>query len=217
MSTSRRRSAQRQRREEVRAQIIAAAETALRERPFRELTVEELMVAAGLSRTLFYRHFDDLGDLVVRLLEDAGTELYRYEERLFATGASDHDAVRAALEAPVRGFSASGPLLRAIAEASSHDERIDTAYRLLLGRFEALIEAFLRVLADRGLARLADPTQTARALNLMNVSYLLDVFGSPHSEVTPEVALQTLTEIWSGLIRSGPPAAAVVAPAGASA
>ncbi len=217
MATSRRRTAQRQRREEVRTQIIATAETALRERPFRELTVEELMAAAGLSRTLFYRHFDDLGDLVVRLLEDAGTELYRYEERLFATGVSDQDAIRAALEAPVRGFSESGPLLRAIAEAASHDERIDTAYRSLLGRFERLIEAFLRVLADRDLARLADPSQTARALNLMNVSYLLEVFGSPHSEVTPEVALQTLTEIWSGLLRSALPAAAAPAPAGAPA
>lgn len=203
MSTVRRRTAQRQRREEVRAQILAAANKALRARPFRELTVEELMIDAGLSRTLFYRHFDDLGDLVVRLLEEAGGELLRQEERLSALGLTDVEAIRLALEAPVRRIAASGPLLRAIAEAASHDERIDAAYHDLVLRFEQLIEANLRAFGDRGVTRLADPTQTARALNLMNLAYLLDVFGSPEPKVSPDVALQTLTEIWTGVIFGG--------------
>ena len=46
-----------------RAAIVVAAEGALRERPFREVSVEELMQAAGLARTQFYRYFDDKEDL----------------------------------------------------------------------------------------------------------------------------------------------------------
>src|SRR3954447_15373564 len=47
--------------------IVAAAERLLRERPYRELSVEEVMAEAGLSRTVFYRHFDGLPELVLSL------------------------------------------------------------------------------------------------------------------------------------------------------
>jgi AcrR family transcriptional regulator len=205
MSTANHRSELRRRREQVRMQIIAAADAALRRAPYRELSVEELMAAAGLPRTIFYRHFDDLADVVVRLLEEAGAELYQHEQRLAAVGDDEPDGIRHALEAPVRSFSLHGPLLRAVAEAASHDERIDAGYRALVQRFEQLIEAFLRALAERGQTRLADPAQTARALNLMNLAYLLDVFGTIEQKVSPEVALQTLTEIWVGAILTQPP------------
>jgi TetR/AcrR family transcriptional regulator, ethionamide resistance regulator len=204
MSTATHRSEQRQRREQVRAQIIAAADEALRERPYRELSVEELMAAAGLPRTIFYRHFDDLADLVVRLLEEAATELYQHEQRLAAVGDDQPEGIRRALEAPVHSFSVHGPLLRAVAEAASHDERIDAGYQALVQRFEQLIEAYLRALAGRGHTQLADPAQTARALNLMNLAYLLDVFGTIEQKVSPAVALQTLTEIWVGALLARP-------------
>ena len=198
--TATRRSQQRERRAEVRAQILQAARQALRERPYRELSIEELMSSAGLNRTIFYRHFDDLADLVVRLLKETGAELYAHEQRLAAGGVHDPANIRAALRAPVRGFSVHGPLLRAVAEAASHDERIDAGYRTLVSSFEPLIEAHLRTLTADGAARFADPGQTARALNLMNVAYLLDVFGETTPVISPEAALQTLTEIWSGVI-----------------
>ena len=200
MSTATHRSDQRQRREQVRARIIAAADSALRLNPYRELSVEELMSAAGLTRTIFYRHFDDLADLVVRLLEEASSDLYEQEQSLATTGLDAPDQIRRALEPPVRVLSANGPLLRAVAEAASHDERIDRGYRDLVERFERLIETYLRDLAARGRTRISDPAQTARALNLMSLAYLLDVFGTPEPKVSPEVALQTLTEIWVGAI-----------------
>lgn len=213
MATARQRSQHRRRREDTRAQILAAASSALRERPYRELTIEELMAGAGLSRTIFYRHFDDLGDLVVRLLEETGGEFFAREQRVAELGTQAPEDVRRALEVPVRSLAEDGPLLRAVAEAASHDERIDVAYRTLVGRFEALIEANLRKLGTRGYAPVADPGETARALNLMNLAYLLEVFGAPEPKVTPEVALQTLSEIWSALIFCGrsPPSPAASA------
>lgn len=181
---------------------MTAANDALRERPYRDLSVEDLMANTELTRTTFYRHFDDLADVVVRLLEEAGRSLYQYEQRLVADVSDDPGLVRRVLEAPVRGFQVHGPLLRAVAEAASHDERIDATYRALLEQFEQLIEAALRALADRGATKIADPAQTARALNLMNVAYLLDVFGSVEPKVSHDVALRTLTEIWVGTIFS---------------
>ena len=55
-------------------------------------------------------------------------------------------------------------------------------------------------MADLGTTPLADVAETARALNLMGVSYLLDAFGR-EPRVSPETAVQTLTEIWDAVIR----------------
>ena len=63
-----RRAAASTRREAARA-IVAAAERLLRDRPYRELSVEEVMAEAGLSRTIFYRHFDGLPELVLSLFD----------------------------------------------------------------------------------------------------------------------------------------------------
>jgi AcrR family transcriptional regulator len=161
------------------------------------------MASAGLTRTLFYRHFDDLGDLVVRLLAEASAELYEHERRLATTAAGEDRSIREALEPAVYTLSRHGPLLRAITEAASHDERIERAYEQMADRFGALIEGYLRMLVEHGRAELADPTQTARALNLMNLSYLLDAFGESKPKVPPDVALRTLVEIWTRVISTG--------------
>ena len=44
-----------------------------------------------------------------------------------------------------------------------------------------------------------DVAETARALNLMNESYLLDAFGR-EPRVSPETATRTLIGIWAGAI-----------------
>jgi hypothetical protein len=62
-------------------------------------------------------------------------------------------------------------------------------------QFDDLVEQALR---ERG-ARVDDVAETARALNLLNESYLLDAFGR-EPRVCTETAVQTLTEIWLGVV-----------------
>ena len=76
MSSPAQRARQREQRERTRRQILAAADQFLRERPYRELSVEVVMAQTGLTRTAFYRHFDDVTDLVLQLLEEIGHDLY---------------------------------------------------------------------------------------------------------------------------------------------
>src|SRR3954452_17320769 len=63
------------RRAEARERILAAAERLLRERPYRELSVDQVMAEAGLSRTVFYRHFAALAELVLSRLKAIGEGL----------------------------------------------------------------------------------------------------------------------------------------------
>src|SRR3954471_11012250 len=102
-----RRPAARARREKARERIVAAAEHLLRERPYRELTVEEVMAEAGLSRTVFYRHFDGLPELVVSLLRTIPDELM--DELLSAPqDAGVPDPTRAVLAAAVDAYARHG-------------------------------------------------------------------------------------------------------------
>jgi AcrR family transcriptional regulator len=199
VSTAAQRTRHREQRESTRRLILAAADRFLRGSPYRELTVDVVMAQTGLTRTAFYRHFDDVTDLVLRLFEDVGAELYAIAQRWAATAGADVPGpALEGLAGVVDFFVRDGPLLRAIAEAAVADEQIEDAYR---GSIEALIsltaEALERMARDRQL-RVPHPRALARAMTLMNEAYLLEEFGrQPQGD--RDVALATLETVWLGV------------------
>jgi AcrR family transcriptional regulator len=200
MSVTARRARQRERRENTRLAIMRAAERFLREHPFRDLSVDGLMAEVGLTRTAFYRHFEDTTDLVLRLLGELIAKLYPVAERWRATaGESYPNAAREGLAAVVDFFVAEGPLLRAIVDAAVIDDRIELAYRGVTETFVELTAQTLDRLAGEGRLESPNSRALARALNLMNESYLLAEFGrEPFGH--RDVALRTVEQIWLGAV-----------------
>ena len=89
-------------RRESRGRLVAAATELIRTRAYSELSVEAVMREAGIGRTIFYRHFDDLADLILTASREAIQQLFRAEEELAQARADDDPAaVRSALEAAV--------------------------------------------------------------------------------------------------------------------
>src|SRR5215210_4938812 len=82
--------------EEAERMILAAGRAFLEEHPFREMTVEEVMIRTGLSRPAFYAYFQDRYDLVTRLLEGIGGLLFALDWR-WLSGTSDGGDVRKVL------------------------------------------------------------------------------------------------------------------------
>lgn len=200
MSTAATKSRTRQNRERSRARIIDAATELVRERSYAELNVGEVMQRAGIGRTIFYRHFDDLADLVLSAGREAIEELYQAQVTLASTRAGDDaDPVRRVIEIPVAVYHRHGPLLRAVLEAAAADQLVAAGQEPLRRRFDQLAEDALRAVAAGGGRQFSDVAETARALNLLNESYLLDAFGH-EPRVSVETAVQTLTEIWVALI-----------------
>jgi AcrR family transcriptional regulator len=189
------RTRRREQRENTRREILAAAERFLRERPYRELSVEEMMADTGLTRTSFYRHFDDLASLVLAVLQDVGNELYEVAQRWVRSSSNGELAAREGLEGIVDFFARHGPLLRAIAEAAHHDDEIERVYGGYLKMFDELVERALSELLAAGKVSGLDAHETARALNHMNERYLLDSFGRKPA-ADRERVLETLTTIW---------------------
>jgi TetR/AcrR family transcriptional regulator, ethionamide resistance regulator len=185
----------RRRREESERQILDAAEGLLRERPYRDLTVDDVMAAAGQSRTAFYRHFKDRQDLVIRLLGDLAAELYETASSWLAGSGDPLVEGREATARLVGAWAQHGPLLRAIAEAASHDDEVERVYLGLVQVFvDAATERLQRDVAA-GRAVVPDVRETAMALCWMTERYLTIHFGRPGSG-DPASATEVLHAIW---------------------
>jgi AcrR family transcriptional regulator len=191
----------RESRQQARERIVAAATELIRRTPYGALTVDDVMREAGAGRTIFYRHFDDLADLLRRAGREAFEGLFQAEQELRAAHVNGQgDLVHAAIEPAVAVYRQHGPLLRAIAEAAATgDEEIAAGQQAMLERFDVLVADVLRAsprMADRSEEDIAE---TARALNLLNVNYLLDAFGR-EPRVSTDTAGRTLAGIWAALI-----------------
>ena len=188
-------------RAEIRDRMISATRELLRTRAFAELTVDDVMRPTGQGRTVFYRHFDDLGDLLARASGEAIERLYDAQAELAQPSAADSaTAVREALTEAVAVFREHGPLLRALVEASAADGRLATAVEALRRRFDDLTARALGDMAAPGEPRLADVGETARALTLMNEGYLLDAFGR-EPRIPADTAVATLVDVWEAVVQ----------------
>jgi AcrR family transcriptional regulator len=192
--------------EEAERAILAAARSFLEERPFREMTVEGVMVRTGLSRPAFYAYFRDRYDLVTRLLEGIGGLLFALDQRWLAGSAKGgreetSEVLIAALRQGSETFVRYGPVLRAIADAASQDPRVEQVYRF--GLIERLVGAVATRISRDVAAGVSpgdlDPEETARALVLMTERYLLDAFGRPEGRSSRDksaAVVGALEKIW---------------------
>jgi AcrR family transcriptional regulator len=181
--------------QDARASILCAADELLRTRPYRELSVDAVMAEAGLSRTIFYRHFADLPALVTDLLRESARDLIQVTDLLRESIAGPED-LREGLRVTVDFFVKNGPLVRALSEGAGVDAELDHAYRGFIRHFSAAVDDGLRARHQAGLLAPIDIPATAEALNCLNERYLIRSLGYEPQEDSERV-LETLWTIWS--------------------
>jgi AcrR family transcriptional regulator len=177
-------------------EIIAAAEGLLRERPFRELTVDEVMRRTGLSRPSFYVYFRDRHHLVLRVVEHLGTELFTMSERWFQGQGDGPTLAREALEGIVAVFVEHGPVLHALADAATDDPGVEQAYSAYVQTFIDVTAHHIESEIDAGRILSLNSWETAKALTLMNDRYLNVSLGREPT-TPPQIVVNTLTTIWT--------------------
>jgi AcrR family transcriptional regulator len=160
-----RRSANRRRRNEAREQILDVARRELKVKPFRELSVDELMQATGLSRTAFYRYFPDREAVLVDLLEEVWGALAEARDVEVATEGIASAASMAGLS---ELLSDNRHVLKAIADAAPGDEDVEQAYRSFMHSYwiEDLTARIVNA-QEQGLAAGLDPELAGEALGWM--------------------------------------------------
>ena len=176
-------------------EIIDAAEELLRERPFRDLTVDEVMRRTDLSRPSFYVYFRDRHHLVLKVVERLTAETSANADVWYTAEGSGREVIREATAGVVDVFARHGAVLQALADAAADDLDVEAAYR---GSLEYFIEATARHIereTEAGNMLPCNARETARALSIMNQRYLITVLGR-NPLVDPEVVVDTITTIW---------------------
>jgi AcrR family transcriptional regulator len=187
---------------ETEREILEAAEELLRQAPFREVTVEQVMLRTGLKRPAFYAHFSDRYDLMLRVVAHIGGELLTKAER-WLNGDDPRRDIRAALDGIASVYLTQGPVLRALADAAPTDGRVESAYRTLVQTFiDATAERIRVEQADGRTDPRLDPDETARALIWLCERYLSETFGRPPQEDVEKV-VSVLEQIWLATLYGG--------------
>jgi AcrR family transcriptional regulator len=200
-----RRLANRRRRNEAREQILEVARRELKIRPFRELSVDELMQATGLSRTAFYRYFPDREAVLVDLLREVWGEFAEARD-------ADPDLTRASSRPGLARLIADNrAVLKAVADAAPGDEEVERAYRAFMHDY--WINDLTTRIADaqsRGLAAGLDAQVAGEALG-----WMAERLVTQSLDRDPRQVLDTIVAILVKCLYGGPSEPSGV-PAGAS-
>jgi len=194
MEASPQHATRRRTREEVQEAVREALVELLGERPFKDVTVDELARRAGLSRTAFYFYYPDKNEVLKEAASDAAAEVYAEADRWWHGEGPPEKLVREALEGIAAVYHDHADMLRAAVEATTYDAEFRAFYKSLIRRFVDATADHLRRELDAGRLRPLDPESIAESLVWMaercNYAILL-IDGRSHREV-----VDSLTAIW---------------------
>jgi AcrR family transcriptional regulator len=190
--------------EEARQEIIDVARAYISRHGFKDLTVEKLMRGTEVGRSAFYVYFASINELAAVFVHELSAKI---EAAIVGWRNAEDDPiarVRETLRGGVEFWSANGPMIRALEEASWHDDRLRAAFRDEIGLRPTVLttEVILRDQAT-GLIGPMDAREMSVALNRFNLTYLNDRFGNPRRKSKPtdkEKALEVLERVWTATL-----------------
>jgi TetR/AcrR family transcriptional regulator, ethionamide resistance regulator len=188
--------------DDARREILDAAEVLLSERPFRDLSVDELMARTSMTRSSFYHYFRSLDEVAVGLMRRVQGEMMEAARPWLQAGYEGDPLVAAenGIRTTAEVFARHGVVLAAIHEASFHHAAVQQAWRDgALQDWVGAIAAQLRAQRERGVTRVANPEETARALVLMNTAVFVERLGKRPPDPI-EAVTGILAEIWMGAL-----------------
>jgi len=163
--------------ERTRQAILDAALKFLWTRPFRDLTVGELMSLAGTSRSAFYQYFEDLHDLMEALLRAIEEDIFDVAAPWLEGEGDPIPLLEETMEGLVRVCYQQGPILRAVSDAAPMDERLESAWSGFLKDFDDAVTHRIEQHQKAGLIKPFDARPVAIALNRMDAYLLIHHFG----------------------------------------
>jgi AcrR family transcriptional regulator len=185
----------RQRREDVQTAIREAALELVRQgSSFKNLTVDEIARAAGMTRSGFYFYFRDKDELLASATQGVFDRLYEEADRWWHGKGDPRVRVRAALEGVVSVYAEHADLLRVVTEAASYDPEVRDFWRGLIERFVESTATQLH--ADQAAGRLSDvdPDDAAAQLVWMVERYCYVQIATGDS--APDRVAASLTRTW---------------------
>lgn len=182
----------REARDAAHQKILDAARTTLDEGGYEALTIDRVMTRAGLSRTIFYRHFNDRGGLLIELWRQCVTAL---TEVGWLIGDADAD-LRTSMRANIDVVAAQAAVFIAVCDEATSDPDVREAY-------DASFQTFARVIEEQIRSRfphVRDAGGTAEALVAMNERLWYQRFRSSTAPEVVDDTYRLTLDIWERVL-----------------
>ena len=174
--------------------------------PFKNLTVDELARAAGLSRTAFYFYFPGKEQALMSAATEVTAELFERADTWWHGEGPPEELVRAAFDGILKVYVEHAALLRAAFELSTYSQEFEDFYKGLLDRFVRATADHLQREQQAGRLRPLDSEVVAEGLVWMaeRCNHILIKQGR-----SPEEIVDMMTTVWvHALYPDGPASAA---------
>jgi AcrR family transcriptional regulator len=185
--------------EAAQREIIEAAEGLLRERPFRELTVDEVMRRTELSRPSFYVYFRDRHELVLRVVQHLFQDFMGPSTQWLMNEEGGPKELREGLDGAGEIYQDRAHVLRALADAAADDPEVEAAYSHLVNSFRDLISKKIEGEIAAGRTPQMNAPEVACALIWTAERYLYLSFA-PGQTVDGSTVAETIALVFSRTI-----------------
>lgn len=185
----------RQRRSEVEERLREAITSLAAESTFRDLRVEEIAAAAGLSRSAFYFYYPGKLELLLDAVQRISEELFEQADRWYSGSGDSKVMIVEVLRGNVSTWARHSDLLRMATEAAAYDEEIGVYWRGLVDRFVQGVAGRVRRDQEDGVAAPEiDPDGCAEILIYASEVYFLRNVARDGG--SPEAAVEALAPVW---------------------
>ncbi|ONI70954.1 hypothetical protein ALI144C_51245 [Actinosynnema sp. ALI-1.44] len=197
------RTTRKQRRDAMEQRVLAAAEQLVRDgENFGELSVERLAGVSGISRSTFYVHFEDKGDLARRMTKAVVADLEEVSTDWWSTAdQADRGQLRTAIGAIIDVYRHRGAAFTLVSQAAAVDESVADELRGLMRRLIDRTRQAIELGQAAGAMRPVEPRETAAVLIWM-IERVGHQMLRPSDSGGHDKVADVLTDIiWSTLYR----------------
>jgi AcrR family transcriptional regulator len=188
--------------------ILAATERLLSERRLSELSVADIIAAAGISRTSFYAYFSSKTAVIAEALRRATDQVIVAVEPFLSdgTGGDPETAIRLSLERWVQVCTVHGALMRTVSEEWPHDEQLRALWSEVLATFAAGTAGVIRAARARGQAPEGADADALAACLMWGYERVLHValVGEARGLDEPAQIVEPLTQVMIGSVFGRP-------------
>lgn len=174
--------------------ILSAALTLIGpHRSVSTLSLREVAREAGVAPNSFYRHFHDMDELAIALIEMAGASLRKIIGEARQRATLERSVVRSSIEAFMEQLDADDKLLHMLLrEGTAGSEAFKQAVEKQLAYFEDELQVDLARLAAHNKTGIYDPALTAKAITRLVFAIgatAMDLPKEKRAEVTEQLTI----------------------------
>ena len=186
----------------ARQEILAAAAFLLHTRPFRDITIGDIMERTKIGRSAFYVYFRDVYTVVECLMANVRDEVLEHAKMWSAADQTPDRALREFLTDTANLWTVNGTMLGAMIDAAAENPNLDRVLRDILDIYQRTVTSILIREHEAGRTAAMDFDEISAALVIGTTAYFKSRLGHAGRRDPLRVAA-TIKDLWGRAIYAG--------------